>query len=191
MATEIPILQKRRIEGELIKLFYEELVPRLGKPAAQEVVRSVVRASALAQAKGFAAREPSGTSLQTFIDIQKHWTAENALEIEELRKDSEHFNFNVTRCRYAEMYRDMGLGEIGHLLSCNRDGAFRKAMTRNWSFAARRRSCRARAIAISGIAILRKTSDAQIVRSRACIALTALPSSLSPRADFGSFSAMP
>ena len=31
---------------------------------------------------------------------------------------------NVTRCRYAEMYRDMGLGEIGHLLSCNRDGTF-------------------------------------------------------------------
>ena len=28
------------------------------------------------------------------------------------------------RCRYAETYKAMGLGEIGHLLSCNRDGAF-------------------------------------------------------------------
>ena len=28
------------------------------------------------------------------------------------------------RCRYAEMYREMGLGHIGHLLSCNRDGVF-------------------------------------------------------------------
>ena len=26
--------------------------------------------------------------------------------------------------RYAEMYRSMGLGEIGHLLSCQRDGSF-------------------------------------------------------------------
>jgi hypothetical protein len=32
--------------------------------------------------------------------------------------------FNVTRCRYAEMYKEMGLGEIGHLLSCNRDATF-------------------------------------------------------------------
>jgi len=32
--------------------------------------------------------------------------------------------FHVTRCRYAEMYRDMGLGDIGHLLSCQRDGTF-------------------------------------------------------------------
>ena len=36
----------------------------------------------------------------------------------------ERFDFDVTRCRYAEMYREMGLGHIGHLMSCNRDGAF-------------------------------------------------------------------
>ncbi len=34
------------------------------------------------------------------------------------------FDFNVRRCRYAETYRAMGLGEIGDILSCNRDGAF-------------------------------------------------------------------
>ena len=34
--------------------------------------------------------------------------------------------YNVVRCRYAEMYREMGLAEIGHLLSCGRDGTFCK-----------------------------------------------------------------
>jgi hypothetical protein len=33
-------------------------------------------------------------------------------------------DFNVRRCRYAESYRAMGLGDIGDILSCNRDGAF-------------------------------------------------------------------
>ena len=28
------------------------------------------------------------------------------------------------RLRYPEMYREMGLGEIGHLLSCQRDATF-------------------------------------------------------------------
>ncbi len=32
--------------------------------------------------------------------------------------------FNVTRCKYAEMYRDMGLGEITNLLSCQHDATF-------------------------------------------------------------------
>jgi hypothetical protein len=36
----------------------------------------------------------------------------------------ERFDFDVTRCRYAEMYREMGLEAIGDLLSCNRDGTF-------------------------------------------------------------------
>jgi hypothetical protein len=41
-----------------------------------------------------------------------------------LRADAEAFDFDVTRCRYAEMYREMGLEAIGDLLSCNRDGTF-------------------------------------------------------------------
>jgi len=33
------------------------------------------------------------------------------------------FAFNVTRCRYAEMYRALGVPELGEILSCNRDGS--------------------------------------------------------------------
>ena len=31
--------------------------------------------------------------------------------------------FDVTRCRYAEMYRALGIPELGAVLSCNRDAA--------------------------------------------------------------------
>ena len=41
-----------------------------------------------------------------------------------LEATEEKMDFNVTRCRYSEMYKEMGLGDIGHLLSCNRDGDF-------------------------------------------------------------------
>ena len=52
------------------------------------------------------------------------WTKGGALEIEVKEQTDTTFTFNVVRCRYAETYKAMGLGEIGHLLSCNRDGAF-------------------------------------------------------------------
>ena len=41
-----------------------------------------------------------------------------------LKADDTTFDFDITRCRYAETYKEMGLGKIGHLLSCNRDGTF-------------------------------------------------------------------
>ena len=48
-----------------------------------------------------------------------------ALEVEILEESEDRYDFDVTRCCYAEMYREMGLGHIGHLLSCHRDGTFR------------------------------------------------------------------
>lgn len=120
----IPIIQRRRIEAELIKEIYETLVGRFGRQAAAEVISQSIRRSAVAQAKQFAEKEPAGTNLETFADLYKYWTAEDALTIEVKRRDASAFDFDVKRCRYAEMYREMGLGDIGHLLSCNRDGAF-------------------------------------------------------------------
>ena len=120
----LPIIQRRKIEAEILREVYQSATELVGKDTARKIIETAVRASAIAQGKAFAAQEAQGTSLQTFVDIQKHWTAENALEIEPERQDATHFEFKVTRCRYAEMYKDMGLGEIGHLLSCNRDGTF-------------------------------------------------------------------
>jgi hypothetical protein len=46
------------------------------------------------------------------------------MEMEVKEQTETSYVFDVTRCKYAEMYRDMGLGEIGHLLSCQRDATF-------------------------------------------------------------------
>ena len=53
----------------------------------------------------------------------KYWIQDGALEIDVLELTEEQFDFNVTRCRYAEMYRDLGMPDKGALLSCNRDYA--------------------------------------------------------------------
>src|SRR5437763_18676 len=49
--------------------------------------------------------------------------AGGALELDVLRDDGQALEFNVTRCRYAEMYRRLGLAGLGPVLSCNRDGS--------------------------------------------------------------------
>ena len=124
MADRLPILEQRRIEAEVIKPIYEEMVAQLGKVQAQDILDSAIRKAAIAQGQSFAAEAEGGTDLDSFADIQKHWTASGALEIEPVDRTPQTLDFNVTRCRYSEMYKAMGLGEIGHLLSCNRDGTF-------------------------------------------------------------------
>lgn len=120
----LPMIERRRIEAEILKHVYDVLTATHGKAAAQKVVADAVRRSAIAQGRRFAEEANGQTSLQGFADLLPLWQMDNALEIDVQQQDAERFDFNVTRCRYAEMYREMGLGEIGHLLSCNRDGTF-------------------------------------------------------------------
>ncbi|MCM5572121.1 L-2-amino-thiazoline-4-carboxylic acid hydrolase [Burkholderiaceae bacterium FT117] len=120
----LSMLAKRRIEAEILGHVYQVLKASHGKEVAMKTIGDAVRRSAIEQAQRFAAESKEGTSLQHFVDMSKLWQKEDALRIEVRRKTDTEYDFDVVRCRYAEMYREMGLGEIGHLLSCQRDGSF-------------------------------------------------------------------
>jgi hypothetical protein len=118
------ILERRRIEAEIIKPIYEEMKAAFGEAAAKGVIERAVKKAAIDAGRQFAAHAPGGPSIAAFAAIMPLWTQGDALRVEPVKQDEAHLEFNVTRCRYAEMYRAMGLGDIGHLLSCNRDGTF-------------------------------------------------------------------
>jgi hypothetical protein len=120
----LSMLEKRQIEAEILKEVYETLKESHGEEVARTTIAESVRRSAIEQARAFAAAAPGGPSLKAFQDVMPLWTKGGALEIEVKEQTDTTFTFNVVRCRYAETYKAMGLGEIGHLLSCNRDGAF-------------------------------------------------------------------
>ncbi len=124
MKNDMPILTRRRIEAEFAKGIYDEMIGEVGEETARRVLTNAVVKLARSAAAKMARDAPSGPHLQHFQDIQSFRTAEDALHIERLKSASNEFNFNVTRCRYSEMYREMGLTELGAVLSCNRDGAF-------------------------------------------------------------------
>ena len=120
----LAMLEKRRIEAGILKHVYNTLKSSHGVEVAKRTIANSVRASAMEQAGQMAGAVGGKTSMQTFIDRQELWTRGGALETEVKEKSETRYRYNVTRCKYAEMYREMGLGEIGHLLSCQRDGTF-------------------------------------------------------------------
>ncbi|WDD92262.1 L-2-amino-thiazoline-4-carboxylic acid hydrolase [Burkholderia sp. FERM BP-3421] len=122
--NRLGILARRRIEAEIIKPIYEIMKREFGIERAQAVIAEAVRGAAVEAGRDFAAREPNGASIASFVALQVLWEKDDALHVEVHRTDDAHYDYDVHRCRYAEMYREMGLGEIGHLLSCARDSLF-------------------------------------------------------------------
>lgn len=118
------ILARRRIEAAIIAPIYEEMRQALGKEKARDILRRAIRRAAIDAGKEFASRAAGGADLESFKAILPLWTKDDALTIEVVDEKPGVFDFNVKRCRYAETYRAMGLGDIGDILSCNRDGAF-------------------------------------------------------------------
>jgi hypothetical protein len=117
----IPLLQQREIEANVIAPLVRAFAAEVGEARAREVLAGVVRELAR-QAGCAAAAALGGNDLSHLRRAVDRWKAGGALELDVLRDDAEAFEFNVTRCRYAEMYRRLGLADLGPVLSCSRDG---------------------------------------------------------------------
>jgi predicted ArsR family transcriptional regulator len=118
----LPLLQQREIEANVIAPLLKAFAAEVGEEKAKEVLTRVVHD--LAREAGCAAADAvGGNDLAHLKDVVVKWAALGALEVRILRDDPDRFEFDVVRCRFAEMYRRLGLADLGPLLSCNRDGS--------------------------------------------------------------------
>lgn len=118
--NEIGVLKRREIEARIIG----PIVEALAKEFDRERVLAIVAETIINVARKQGAERASAMgddSLIAFSNSAGDWRKGNALEIEVLEQNAERYDFNVTRCRYAEMYRSLGMAELGAVLSCNRD----------------------------------------------------------------------
>jgi predicted RNase H-like nuclease len=120
--ARIGVLTRREVEARILAPVIDALGREFGRDEVIAVVReTIIR---IAQEQGAQLAETmGGDSLAVFADSLRFWTQDNALEIDVLAQDEQRFDFNVTRCRYAELYRALDIPELGAVLSCNRDWA--------------------------------------------------------------------
>ena len=116
----ITLLERRRIEAEIVAPLVRAFAADIGEERAVAIVRGVIDSLAH-RAGGELARSVAEASLHAFASCLDRWTEGNALEIETLESTDARLSFNVVRCRYAEMYHALGLGDLGSTLSCRRD----------------------------------------------------------------------
>jgi hypothetical protein len=121
--NQIGVLTRREIEARVLEPILEAMVAEFGDRARVEGVAAETIINLAREQGNQLAEELGGRSLDHFRGSMKYWIQDGALEIDVLEHTEERFDFNVTRCRYAEMYRELGMQDKGALLSCNRDFA--------------------------------------------------------------------
>jgi hypothetical protein len=121
---EVPIshLQRRRIESRVLIPFIAACREKFGDAATKELVVATIRR--LAVEDGARWREAFGRDMHSLKNVaEKVWAGGGSLDIDMVAAGDDRLDFNVTRCRYAEFYKELGLADLGYLVHCNRDHA--------------------------------------------------------------------
>jgi hypothetical protein len=122
LTQAIGVLTRREVEARILAPVIDALSDRFGRQEVIEVVRDAVVKIARQQGRELA-EAMGGNGSSEFMQSLQYWTRDDALRIDVLEQNSQVLHFDVKRCRYAEMYRALGIPELGAVFSCNRDFA--------------------------------------------------------------------
>ncbi len=120
-STNITHLERRKIEAGVLVPLLQAFQRALGNERANEIAREVIVELARKDGERWAAAH--GNDLEAMQRVSGIWSAGGSLEIEPVAQGPDRLEFNVTRCRYAEYFKEMGLPELGALIHCSRDFA--------------------------------------------------------------------
>ena len=124
MSDEIAIghLQKRKIEARVLIPFITACREKFGDGPTREAVATTIRALAAEEGAKWAGSFGSDVAgLRQLAETV--WAGGGGLDIQVLDQTGDRLAFNVTRCRYAEFYKELGLADLGSLIHCSRDHA--------------------------------------------------------------------
>ncbi len=135
MPNSYSLLEQREIEARTMAVLYESMAERLGQDQALEILDHALESMAMAAGKAFAASAPEGPSFEHFKTIVGVWRGTGALTIENIDESENTLRFDVTRCAYVQLYRELNLPEcLIRRLSCGRDAPFAKGYSKRILF---------------------------------------------------------
>ena len=117
-------LMRREIQAPIVSALIKGFAEEFGIEKTHALAKKIICKDALASGKTLSEKY-SGNSLNELLKIvEEVWAKDDTMEIKNLSLSENALKFDVTRCGYAEMYEQLGIRELGYLLSCCRDFAF-------------------------------------------------------------------
>jgi hypothetical protein len=128
--NEIGVLKCREIEARILSPILEALGNEFGHEEVIEIIRRTI--TEIARQQGRELAEQMGTiDLESYGRSIESWSRGGALPLRILNQDDMALSFDVTECKYAGLYRGLGIPELGGVLSCSRDAAFIEGFNEN------------------------------------------------------------
>ncbi|WP_244425096.1 L-2-amino-thiazoline-4-carboxylic acid hydrolase [Bradyrhizobium sp. STM 3843] len=101
----------------LIKMLQAEL----GEGRANALVRKALGTHYRAQGEAFRRTRRENDLGQAMASAFATYAREDALDYQVVEQSADSYAIDVTRCRYAEFYQELGEPDLGFLLVCSAD----------------------------------------------------------------------
>jgi hypothetical protein len=117
---DVPFIEQVKIQAQVLVPLLKALRAELGEARANALVRKAL--GGLYRKVGeelWNARQ--GNLTEKMAPMMEIFASGNALDYQMLKQTPETYEFNITGCRYAQFYRELGEPELGFLLVCYQD----------------------------------------------------------------------
>jgi len=118
---DVPVIERARIQAEVLVPLVKTLQAELGQDHANALVRRALgRLYRELGEKWWRAQEAPDLG-RNVASLFGKFASGSALDYEVVKQTPDAFEFDVTGCRYARFYKELGEPELGFLLVCSAD----------------------------------------------------------------------
>jgi len=120
-SMDIPLIEQVKIQARVLVPLVKALQAELGEERANAIVRAALGDLYRQYGDKWWRKQGArdlGEKMASAFDM---FAAGDALDYEVVKQTPEAFDVNVTGCRYAKFYKEMGVPELGFLLTCSAD----------------------------------------------------------------------
>ena len=118
---DVTVIQQAKIQAQVLVPLVKALQAELGEERANSIVRNALGDIYRGYGEEFA-RAKKGQDLGKFMSSAfRTYARDGALDYKVVEQTEDAFAIDVTGCRYAEFYKELGEPELGFLLVCTAD----------------------------------------------------------------------
>jgi hypothetical protein len=117
----IPIIEQARIQARVLVPLVKVLQAELGEERANAIVRKALGDMYRELGRKWWQAQKSGNLGDNMASAFGMYADGNGLDFQMVRQSPDSFEINVTACRYADFYKELGVPELGFLLVCGAD----------------------------------------------------------------------
>jgi hypothetical protein len=119
--VDIPVIQQAKIQAQVLVPLVKALQAELGEERANGLVRSALGDIYRRFGQEFWRTKNENNLGKAMASAFATYARADALDYSVIEQSQDAFEINVTGCRYAEFYKELGEPELGFLLVCSAD----------------------------------------------------------------------